>query len=401
MSNNRDISYTAIFVVGDSPLADLFYEKLKNLKNVKYERYKEHVKGLKEQYQKFCDKYKNIEKRAYFLYDDDSYNVKALLSVKSFDDVKFVASMHQSTMGEKLKRHFRTGFEPFNPSALAAKNFVDSALFGQAGTTKESLKKKANTSEEWFGTKLRPQFKMDPLVKKALLFIGSIMLLAATFFHFYNDLPWLDSFYFVVTTMTTVGYGDYSLKDYDTLSKTVGIFLMLLSITSSAIVFALVSDGILRKRREIAYGVSKYSGEGHVIVIGGGSVGYQTILDLKRRGERPVLLDKTMDTKYSKDIIDLGVPFLIGDARNETMMICAGVEGAKAVICVTQDDLTNMEVGLDVKNMLPDRRVVLRMFDQQLSKSLRESVNIKYSHSMSHIASEKLIENLTTHEKIQ
>lgn len=375
----------AIFIVGDSPLASLFYSKIKDdfithwIENFSLDT-------LHTDFDKFVSEHNNV--RVYLLFDDDSYNVKALLSMKKSNSVHFIASMHQGTMGEKMKRHFRSGFEYFNPSAIAAKDFVDSALVNVKSDG--TFKSKAKTSEEWFGTSLKPKIKIDPLVKKALLFIFGVMTLAATFFHYYNGLNWLESYYFVVTTMATVGYGDYSLKEYDDLSKFVGIVLMIFSVTSTAIVFALVSDGILRKRREIAYGVSKFVGEGHVIVVGGGSVGYQTIMELKRRKERPILVDKMLDTKYSKDIIDLKVPFLIGDARNENMMIAAGIETAKAVICVTQHDLTNMEVGLDVKNMLPDRRVVLRIFDRNLAQSLRDSVGIKYSHSMSHIASEKL-----------
>ena len=39
---------------------------------------------------------------------------------------------------------------------------------------------------------------------------GLVMVSGVVVYHFALGLPWVDSFYFVVTTMTTVGYGDIS-----------------------------------------------------------------------------------------------------------------------------------------------------------------------------------------------
>jgi len=50
----------------------------------------------------------------------------------------------------------------------------------------------------------------------------------AVFFRFAEDWSWVDSFYFTVITLTTVGYGD--LSPTGALSKVFSIFLILIGI---------------------------------------------------------------------------------------------------------------------------------------------------------------------------
>lgn len=69
----------------------------------------------------------------------------------------------------------------------------------------------------------------------------------AVFYHFVEDLKWLDAFYFCVVTLATVGYGD--ITPHTDLGKLFTIFYILLGVGIIA-TFAnlLVKRAALRRR---------------------------------------------------------------------------------------------------------------------------------------------------------
>jgi Trk K+ transport system NAD-binding subunit len=77
---------------------------------------------------------------------------------------------------------------------------------------------------------------------------------------------------------------------------------------------------------------------------------------------------------------------LIGDARREAMLADANVTTARSVILATDDDLANLEIALDARRVVPNIRVVLRMFDQNMADKIREGFNIRLAMSQSAIS---------------
>jgi len=53
-------------------------------------------------------------------------------------------------------------------------------------------------------------FLTDPTSQTLLAFASLIMGIGTVFYRFVEDLTWIDSLYFSVITLTTVGYGDIS-----------------------------------------------------------------------------------------------------------------------------------------------------------------------------------------------
>lgn len=123
--------------------------------------------------------------------------------------------------------------------------------------------------------------------------------------------------------------------------------------------------------------------ENHVVVCGLGNVGFRVVQQLRRFGENAVAIEKNPDVTFIHEMEDYHVPVLIGDARDVGLLQNANINKAKALICVTDDDLCNLEVALSAREFSPDLRVVVRMFDQKLAKKIEKSLGFNCAFSAS------------------
>src|SRR5260221_1451183 len=131
-----------------------------------------------------------------------------------------------------------------------------------------------------------------------------------------------------------------------------------------------------------------------VIVCGLGKVGYRVVWLL--RLQRPDLLIRVVyredDKKsFTKRVAQLGgVALIRGDARDADTLNEAGLQHAVAVAAVTSDDLTNLQIGLEVRRNRPDAHVVLRVFSDSLADKLADLFAIHTAYSTSDLASPTL-----------
>jgi Trk K+ transport system NAD-binding subunit len=121
----------------------------------------------------------------------------------------------------------------------------------------------------------------------------------------------------------------------------------------------------------------------HVIVCGLGKLGYRVTLQLLEFGQSVVAVERDADKYFIPLVREHDVPVLIGDARQREMLRKAGIERASAVVCCTQDELANLDIALDARELHPDVKVVLRMFDETLASKVEKGFGIHTAFSMS------------------
>ena len=121
----------------------------------------------------------------------------------------------------------------------------------------------------------------------------------------------------------------------------------------------------------------------HVIVCGLGKLGYRVTLQLLDFGQSVVAIERDGEKNFIALARERDVPVLLGDARQRELLRKAGVERASAVICCTQDELANLDIALDAREMHPDIKVVLRMFDETLANKVEKGFGIHTAFSMS------------------
>lgn len=230
------------------------------------------------------------------------------------------------------------------------------------------------------------QFRV-PLLAFTVLLCGGTLALHA--FYVYPEtgqrLGWAEALYSVFTLVF--------LQPVLPFPTTAG--LQLLFILTPLVGLALVADGIVRfgvalfdrRERKEAWQVAIASTyRNHVVVCGLGKVGYRVVRELLRLGEEVVGIELDATRPFLEELAQLNVPVLVGNARQHETLEKARVQEAAAIVACTQDDLTNLDIVLDARELNPDIKVVLRMFDAQLAERVKRGFGIHTTFSTSALA---------------
>lgn len=230
---------------------------------------------------------------------------------------------------------------------------------------------------------LREWWRETPVaIRSAMAAFLGVVLFSVVFFHMTLGLKGIDAFYFVITTITTVGYGDLSLINASPWLKLYGSFLMLCGAAIMATLFSIITDLVLRTRLRdvLARSCSRY--KGHVIVAGLDNLGFRLVRELAEHGETVVAIDNREHNEFLKAAREVGA-VVLGNARTAETLRKAGIMGAKAIIAATDNDLDNLSIGLAAKRAHQHCRVALRVFDSSLAAKLRNSLGVDEVLSLS------------------
>lgn len=222
-------------------------------------------------------------------------------------------------------------------------------------------------------------------LRAVLVMILAVILISVAVFRFSMHLSTVDAFYYVVATVTTTGYGDISPVHASDWLKLYACLMMLLSAAGMAVLFSMVTDYLVTARLMQLVGRQRIPDHGHVIVVGIGSVGFRTVEELLRLGLQVVAVDGAEDGDYLSSL-RARVPVIIGDARERDTLHRAGAEKARAVIATSPDDAVNLSVGLAAKEVSPNIRLVLRVFDADFAIKIQTVSQVDAALSASRLA---------------
>ncbi|MEQ1565578.1 MAG: NAD(P)-binding protein [Myxococcota bacterium] len=157
----------------------------------------------------------------------------------------------------------------------------------------------------------------------------------------------------------------------------------------------LVSEGILRlgldlmnkqANARVWVGIMASTTSGHVIVCGLGSVGFRIVEELRAMKVEVFAIERDAAGPFVDRARQLGVEVVIGDGRSENLLRDLHPERARAVILATDDDLANMEIAMDLRELTPDVPIVMRLFDQRLAQKVKATLGVQVSVSTSRLA---------------
>ena len=188
----------------------------------------------------------------------------------------------------------------------------------------------------------------------------------------------LDTLYMTVITIATIGY--YEIID---LTHNPGgrIFTMVIAfsgIGTFAYILtnftALMVEGELTKsfrRRKMEKIVENL--QDHYIVCGIGRVGLHIVNELYTTGRPHVIVDiNKHNIESALETFKDGV-FVEGDATDNSILLRAGIEKARGIFAVTEDDNHNLVISLTAKQLKPDVRVVARCSEVKNSEKMQRA----------------------------
>jgi Trk K+ transport system NAD-binding subunit len=127
------------------------------------------------------------------------------------------------------------------------------------------------------------------------------------------------------------------------------------------------------------------SRKGLILVCGLGHTGFRITANLLRLGCRVVAMD-FQPGRLAPRLQELGVDLKFGDMRWGSFLEEAGIGQATSIVTCTDDDMMNLQIALRARRLNPHIRVVMRIFDDELSGQLRRTFHLDAAYSTSALA---------------
>ena len=174
-----------------------------------------------------------------------------------------------------------------------------------------------------------------------------------------------ECFYMVFITVTTIGFGE----TIDLTASPAGrVWTIIIAFSGIGVLFYGLSNATAffveeeitntLRRRKMDKKINKL--KEHFIVCGAGLVGYHLIAELfnTERDFVVVELDSSHIEKITQDFPDQ--PVIEGNATEEKILKKAGIERAKGLFAVTEDDNQNLVISLTARHLNSDLKIVSR-----------------------------------------
>lgn len=211
-------------------------------------------------------------------------------------------------------------------------------------------------------------------IRRGATALAMIVSLAVIGYRMIAGYDWIEAFWMVVITVSTVGYGEQSGQGWAT--QLLSIAVILLGTTAAAYTFTGMIQLTLQGEFDRAFGRRRMEKElsrlrNHTIICGFGKSGPVLAKDLEQRRCRFVILE--IDPVNYHQAIDLGYLAINADATDEETLKQANISRASAIVVALPTDAQNVFITLSARNLCPSIRIVAQAERESSSRKLRQA----------------------------
>jgi voltage-gated potassium channel len=211
-------------------------------------------------------------------------------------------------------------------------------------------------------------------LEKAVILLVTILIVGTAGYMIIENQSFLDSFYMVIITITTIGYGEtFTLG---TGGEIFTIFLIVAGVGTvgytlvSAVEFMIENSlSGLMGRRKMRKDIENLVG--HYILCGYGRVGQHIADDLDDAGTNFIIIEK--DLLAAEKAQERGFMIIRADATNDEALKEAGIEKARGLVTALSGDAENLYITLTARELCPHLFIVSRVNAEESGFKLRRA----------------------------
>ena len=190
-------------------------------------------------------------------------------------------------------------------------------------------------------------------------------------FHFLEGWTYFDGFYMVLTTFTTIGYGEVHPLSHA--GRWFNVFLIVCGVSLMFLLIGTLTQALLEfelrsffGRRRMERGISRL--KDHYIICGAGRVGRSVARELARK-PAPFVIVENNEAKIVKCSSE-GWLIVAGDATQEDVLRAAQIERASGLVAATTTDADNVYIVLTARGLNPQLKIIARASEEYGEKHL-------------------------------
>ncbi len=222
-----------------------------------------------------------------------------------------------------------------------------------------------------------------------IVFIFAVIFGVTFAFLSVEGVPFLESLYFVIATITTVGYGD--IVPTTEAGKLFTILLITFGTVAFLSIIPLAFSYMIQKDVRAALGFEKIPKlKDHIIICRYNELAEQALVDIVAKGIPYILIDD--DESRIEEIRELRMPYVHGDASEDRVLKNAMIDDAASIILASRNDSENTFVAIAARQLNPKILIVSRV-DSSETVPIYKNVDVDVVIDPQEITLKTLVKN--------